>query len=212
MDIQECVADHFNRPLYMISCGDIGTTPEEVESKLEEVFEYAVKWKAVLLLDEADVFLQERNYQDLSRNAVVSIFLRVLEYFDGILFLTTNRIGQFDEAFRSRLHLTLHFPQLKAPERKKVLFNFLAELKMDDEDRDELKEQVGDMITLQKLNGRQIRNTVRTAIALAENQGKPLQAEHFETVLKMTRDFTEYLDRLKRADPDQLARLQGNRN
>ena len=56
----QCVADHFNRPLYMISCGDIGTTPAVVEKNLEEIFQYAVKWQAVLLMDRADIFLQER--------------------------------------------------------------------------------------------------------------------------------------------------------
>lgn len=56
--------------------------------KLKEVFEYAVLWKAILLLDEADIFLQERNVNDLKRNALVTIFLRELEYFDGIIFVS----------------------------------------------------------------------------------------------------------------------------
>lgn len=33
-------------------------------------------------------------------NALVSVFLRVLEYYDGILILTSNRVGTFDEAIR----------------------------------------------------------------------------------------------------------------
>ena len=74
-------------PLFTISCGDLGTEPEQLEVKLKEVFEYAVTWKAILLLDEADIFLQERDVQDVKRNALVSIFLRELEYFDGILFV-----------------------------------------------------------------------------------------------------------------------------
>lgn len=41
-----------------------------------------------------------------------AVFLRVLEYYAGILFLTTNRIGGFDEAFASRIHMSLHYPQL----------------------------------------------------------------------------------------------------
>lgn len=48
-------------------------------------------WGAVLLLDEADVYLERRSINDLMRNSLVSIFLRLLEYFQGILFLTTNR-------------------------------------------------------------------------------------------------------------------------
>ncbi|MCJ1242992.1 hypothetical protein MMC30_000188 [Trapelia coarctata] len=207
----ECVADHFNRPLYMVTCGDIGVSPAAVEMNLAEIFEYAVQWKAVLLLDEADIFLQERNYQGLTRNAIVSIFLRTLEYFDGILFLTTNRVGQLDEAFRSRLHLTLHLPSLMPGDRKKIFMIFLADLEMPEEDRDELYLEVGDLIKAEELNGRQIRNTVRTAIALADHKKERLQAHHFVDVLKMTSDFTNYISRLRRTDPENLARLQGNR-
>ena len=47
----------------------------------------------VVLLDEADVFLEERDMKDLKRNALVSVFLRALEYYDGILILTSNRVG-----------------------------------------------------------------------------------------------------------------------
>ena len=45
----------------------------------------------VVLFDESDVFLEERSQADLHRNALVSVFLRVLEYYDGILILTSNR-------------------------------------------------------------------------------------------------------------------------
>jgi len=47
----------------------------------------------VVLLDEADVFLVERDMKDLKRYALVSVFLRALEDYDGILILTSNRIG-----------------------------------------------------------------------------------------------------------------------
>jgi len=40
------------------------------------------------------------------------VFLRVLEYYSGILFLTTNRVGTLDEAFKSRIHLSLYYPSL----------------------------------------------------------------------------------------------------
>ena len=68
----ECVADSFEKPLYQVTCGDIGTSPAHLESRLEEIFDYAVTWGAILLLDEADVFLQERDYLNLQRNALVS--------------------------------------------------------------------------------------------------------------------------------------------
>ena len=69
-----------------------------MEVKLKEVFNYAVAWKAILLLDEADIFLQERSIDDVNRNALVSIFLRELEYYDGILFVS-EPFGQIYDSF-----------------------------------------------------------------------------------------------------------------
>ena len=68
----ECIADLYERPLYSVTSGDIGTNPEDIERKLHQIFHYAVSWNAVLLLDEADVFLAERNLENLVRNALVS--------------------------------------------------------------------------------------------------------------------------------------------
>lgn len=109
----ECVADNTKRPLFPITCGDIGDTATDVEKNLESSFQLAHKWGCVLLLDEADIFLQKRDKADIKRNAIVSVFLRTLEYYSGILFLTTNRVGTFDPAFRSRIHVSLYYPPLK---------------------------------------------------------------------------------------------------
>lgn len=69
----ECVAAHTNRPLFPITCGDIGgQTPREVETNLESYFDLARKWGCVLLLDEADVFLGERTKGDILQNSLVS--------------------------------------------------------------------------------------------------------------------------------------------
>ncbi|KAF2800360.1 P-loop containing nucleoside triphosphate hydrolase protein, partial [Melanomma pulvis-pyrius CBS 109.77] len=108
----ECVAADDGRPLFPITCGDLGTTAEEVDARLELNFQLAQSWGSILLLDEADVFLAERLKSDVERNALVSVFLRALEYYTGVLFLTTNRVGTLDEAFRSRIHLSLLYPAI----------------------------------------------------------------------------------------------------
>ena len=68
----ECVATQLGRPLFPITCGDLGTDAEAVEDRLEEYFHLAQRWGCVLLLDEADVFLAKRTTGDLRRNALVS--------------------------------------------------------------------------------------------------------------------------------------------
>jgi hypothetical protein len=68
----ECVAESLQKPLYPITCGDLGVSAKEVEETLEETFTKAEAWDCILLLDEADVFLAQRTRTDLKRNAIVS--------------------------------------------------------------------------------------------------------------------------------------------
>jgi SpoVK/Ycf46/Vps4 family AAA+-type ATPase len=68
----ECVAELCNRPLFQITCGDIGIEPRDVEKNLDDNFRLAHRWGCVLLLDEADVFLTERGGENLKRNSLVS--------------------------------------------------------------------------------------------------------------------------------------------
>ena len=68
----ESVSENMKCPLYMMSAGDLGTSAEDVEKNLSTVLEMCTKWKAVLLLDEADVFLEQRTAHNLQRNQLVS--------------------------------------------------------------------------------------------------------------------------------------------
>jgi hypothetical protein len=75
----EVVAELTHKPLYMISAGELGTELEKADRQLQMVLNITRRWSCVLLIDEADVFLQERSNLDILRNALVSIFLRRLE-------------------------------------------------------------------------------------------------------------------------------------
>lgn len=69
----ECVAANTGRPLFPITCGDVGgDSAQEVEKNLEGFFDLARRWGCVLLLDEADVFLTERRKGDIKQNRLVS--------------------------------------------------------------------------------------------------------------------------------------------
>lgn len=56
------------------------------------------------------------------------IFLRMLDYYEGILFLTTNRVKHIDDAFHSRIHVSLHYPPLKAVSRRQISGSFSGHL------------------------------------------------------------------------------------
>lgn len=203
----------------MITCGDLGTEPDELEARLMDVFLFAVNWKAILLLDEADVFLQERDLYDLKRNALVSIFLRYLEYFEGLLFMTTNRPGQIDEAFQSRIHITLGLPDLTLDDQADVWDIFIRKLKVDDKKKDELSHYVRSRPGLRKklndvnyqMNGRQIRNCMRSAIALANKANRPVCKDDIRKVVKIGIEFRDYMLQVKGQNQEHHAEALGLR-
>ncbi|KAI1116627.1 hypothetical protein F5Y14DRAFT_448786 [Nemania sp. NC0429] len=125
----EAIAQANKKALFVITCGDLGFTPKEVEGSLKDIFRLAHLWDCILLLDEADIPPSRRELGDLKRNALVSVFLRVLEYYSGILFLTTNRIGTLDEAFKSRIHVSLYYPPLNRDQTKEIFEVNIRKLK-----------------------------------------------------------------------------------
>ena len=203
----ESVAEIAEMPLYRVTCGDIGATPAEVEKYFAAVMNLSTTWNCVLLLDEADVFLEERSMSDLARNSLVSVFLRILEYYDGILILTSNRVGIFDEAFKSRIQVALHYPNLTRAARRKIWTNFIEMLEEDEEvaNFDEIHLNLDELAAF-NLNGRQIRNTLTTARELAMFKAERLDWKHLEQALKVSTDFNEYLQTMQGHTDDQKAR------
>jgi SpoVK/Ycf46/Vps4 family AAA+-type ATPase len=131
----EGVAEKMQAPLW---AGDLGLDPSRIEDSLTRILELVAKSNAILLLDEADVFLEARSTSELERNKMVSIFLRMLEYYEGILFLTTNRVKQIDDAFHSRIHVSLHYPPLAALGRRQIWKAFLSGGQLEKAELDDL--------------------------------------------------------------------------
>jgi len=175
----ESIEESMHIPLYMMSAGDLGIQPCEVESALQSILEMVARWNAILLLDECDVFLEERTSNNLERNKLVSIFLRTLEYYEGILFLTINRVSNMDAAFQSRIHVSMAYPNLTASSRRQIWANFL---KLSSQ-KSEISEADLDALAETDLNGRQIKNVLKTASLLSNRKKVPLKREFIETIL-----------------------------
>ncbi|KAK2745130.1 hypothetical protein FQN57_004037 [Myotisia sp. PD_48] len=228
----ESVAEFCRRPLLSITAADLGHEPETLEPNLLDFLKKATDWDAIVLLDEADVYLESRSIHDLKRNSIVSsklssvtrlsanlitntVFLRALDYFEGILFLTTNRVGSFDEAFLSRIHISIGYSPLDDEARQKIWDNLFDKLKDEAEAggleisvQYDAKELVRRSSALRELkwNGREIWNGFQTAVALAvydariarekdENYTKPPQVtdKHMRQIVDMSSAFKEYI-------------------
>jgi len=182
----EATSEHVHRPLYLVGAGDLGTSAASLDHALERVFDVATAWKAIVLIDEADVFLEQRSLHDLERNAMVAVFLRHVEYYRGILFLTTNRVKAFDEAFLSRIHVALHFRELSLESKEQVWSAFLAKVGATDIIT---KAQIK-VLASRDVNGRQIKNATRTAHSLAMGRGEKLEFKHFKETLDALEEFS----------------------
>jgi hypothetical protein len=107
----EVYCEMMQKPYYTVQCSQLGLTPTELESNLADTLKKAQRWGAILTLDEADVFVRERG-EDINQNAIVGIFLRILEYFKGVLIMTSNRATVIDDAILSRAtaHIRYDYP------------------------------------------------------------------------------------------------------
>ncbi|KAF2231063.1 P-loop containing nucleoside triphosphate hydrolase protein, partial [Viridothelium virens] len=183
----EVMSEHLHRPLYVVDGGELGTDAVHLEKNLRSILELSKRWQAIILIDEADVFLEQRRARDIKRNNLVSVFLRRLEYFEGILFLTTNRVEHFDDAFASRIHLALNYPELEPWMRREIWINAISRFPADESDIG--KPAALDELSNVVLNGRVISYAVRTAKALADAEGKKMGVSHLWDVVRVYQKF-----------------------
>ena len=121
------------------------------------------------------------------RNALVGVFLRQLEYHSGILFLTTNRAGEIDEAFLSRVSVALRYEKLDKNSRRQVWTNLLHSAGAIA--RGEVDGRTIEWLSLHEINGRQIKNAIRTALSLAAEEGAELSRRHLSTAVELSMEF-----------------------
>ncbi|TPX12726.1 uncharacterized protein E0L32_000903 [Thyridium curvatum] len=180
----ESVAEAVHLPLYYVGAGELDRDLHRTERKLQRILDIAKLWKAMVLIDEADVFLAKRTLDDVQRNGLVSVFLRVLEYHEGVVFLTTNRIRDFDSAFLSRVHLRIQYPPLNPVSREKIWRTTLRNVKEAQEWPEDKYQYLAETFIL---NGREIANLSRTALSISQTDESPLTAELLSSLYELNR-------------------------
>ena len=123
-----------------------------------------------------------------------------MEYYQGIIILTTNRITSLDVAVQSRIHLTIRYDDLSKPYKEKIFKIFLDQLEPDSiKNREFIDDWVSEVGSDSKFNGRQIRNIVSSALALArstapQNGDERLTRDHLKRAVLITREFQDQLE------------------
>jgi hypothetical protein len=121
----EVYSEVMKKPLYCVQSSQLGISVGDIETNLNKILYRAEKWDAVLLIDEADSYIYKRG-NDILQNCIVGTFLRLMEYYNGILFLTSNRPDTIDDAIISRVTLHIKY-ELPTFDETVMLWNILCE-------------------------------------------------------------------------------------
>lgn len=151
----ETVAARLRVPLYQVCAGELGTNAAELEYALDRVLRLGDRWGAIILIDEADVFMEQRTAQDLVRNSLVSVLLRKLEYSRCIIFMTTNHLKAFDPAITSRVHMTIPY-QENGPNGRRQIWKAFLDKAVTPKGSARVSDRDLDNLVASKLNARQV--------------------------------------------------------
>ncbi|TWU75272.1 hypothetical protein ED733_006114 [Metarhizium rileyi] len=188
----ECIAELANRPLMSLTSGDLLSSLPDVEKNLTYFLALGQRYGALVLLDEADKYLERRTASDIARNGL-----------------------SFDTAFLSRIHVALHYNNLSNENRQRIWAHSFERLVRDSDGKIHVSAAARDYVfhhedvRLLKLNGREIRNAMQTALALAESEAEEegdgegviaIRATHLEAVMQMSSSFKGYIAGLKGLD------------
>ncbi|MCJ2177804.1 AAA family ATPase [Novosphingobium album (ex Hu et al. 2023)] len=171
----EVYSEIIRRPLYRVHSGQLGLNVTQMEASLKDVLTRAQRWGAVMLIDEADVYIKRRE-DDMTMNAVVGVFLRVLEYFNGLLFLTTNRVDDIDEAIVSRCIALIRYHQPDRESRARIWRVMVDQFGL--AVSDPLVEQLADLFP--EASGRDIKGLAKLTAKYCSHKGVPPGLEVFQ--------------------------------
>lgn len=136
----EVFSEVVKKPLYKVQCSQLGVKADDIERNLEKYLALSQRWDAILQIDEADVYINKRE-KDINQNAIVGIFLRYIENYDGIMFMTTN-IDEIDSAILSRATIVLDYNYPKHDELMEIFNIIFDNYKVTISDKKELSERI----------------------------------------------------------------------
>ncbi|KAI0112380.1 P-loop containing nucleoside triphosphate hydrolase protein [Nemania sp. FL0031] len=211
----ECLAAKHAIPLYKATYADLGTDPEVLEKRLKDIFLRAANWKALLLLDQTDIFIQAREVQDWRRSALVSTFLHHLDTSEALLFMTTNRIDNLDRSIEPRVTMPIRLPDINFKGQKNIWKSWISRLgNLTKKQKAELERFIDyDLKEIEEgaytnMNGSQIQSCVTAASMLAGKNNESLNIAHIRKMLKLGREFRESIEEDSDSPRDRFAYLE----
>jgi len=168
----EVFGEFIQRPVYKVKCAELGLDAATIETNLQKILTRAQRWNALLLLDEADVYIRHRGH-DIRHNAIVGVFLQMLEYYRGVLFLTSNMVTIIDDAVLSRCTAHIRY-EMPDDAMRHDLWRVLGEqygVKFTAKELKELVERFKDVA------GRDIKSMLKLGTLVSTDEGKRLDMD-----------------------------------
>eukprot|EP01122_Echinamoeba_exundans_P011219 TRINITY_DN4388_c0_g2_i1.p1 TRINITY_DN4388_c0_g2~~TRINITY_DN4388_c0_g2_i1.p1 ORF type:complete len:956 (+),score=202.74 TRINITY_DN4388_c0_g2_i1:242-3109(+) len=182
----EAISEKFRLPLYTVSLGELGTSAQEVDGAINNILSLCAQWKAIVLLDEGDALLEQREKGHLQLNSLTGVLLRSLENFDGQLYITSNRLQHIDRAVLSRVTLALKYDALDAAARSSLWRNTLKRANVD------LSKVNIDKLASYEVSGRELLHVVKLALALAYHRESTVSQDIIEAALEESLEFRSH--------------------
>lgn len=175
----EVFSETIGLPLYKVQCSQLGLNIDEVEKNLQLILTRAESWGAILLIDEADVYVRKRS-TDIQQNAIVGVFLRTLEYYTGILFMTSNMGDDIDDAIMSRATAHIEYKAPTDSDRQKIwhILNEQFGTGLSESDIQTLT------IELPNIVGRDIKTLLKLSKMYASSKSTPITVEFIKSICK----------------------------
>ncbi|KAL2377209.1 hypothetical protein RJZ90_006929 [Blastomyces dermatitidis] len=158
-----------------------------LENHVSNIFKTASHFNTILLVNKANVFLQGCSVDGV-HNHSVTVFLHKLEYFEEVLFLTTNRIDEFDNAILSRIHYKLKYEDLSWEFWRDVWRSFLSKSHTHQGSAQVSNDELHKLEGLD-LSARDIKNLAMIAHALATFCGERVSYTHLEQAAASNEEF-----------------------
>lgn len=202
----EVLSESCRKPLYRVQAAQLGQDAEELEKSLRTILTKAQRWNAILMIDEANAYIHSRG-SDVKQNAIVGVFLRLLDYYRGILVFTTNMTSNsmeedlgfdIDIAIQDRCTAIIRFelPSTTLARKLWLLQANLQKVKLEDA-------LIKQLVTAYKVSGRSIRNLLGMAVSWSLFYKEDLSFKHFEAAARyvpMSAQEQKRLDSLKVKD------------
>ena len=188
--ITESIASVLGKNLIRLDNAQLQSNiPGQTEKNISKAFQQAKDDDAVIMLDECDSILHNRDMVGAILGAEINHFLTELERFDGVVVLTTNRLHRLDEALQRRIIAKIELSNPTYPGRVKIWQKLVPpKMPVDKIDYKRLGKP--------EMSGGEIKNAILLAArkAIAQNKNK-VTMKHFEdaatNILNSKKDFDD---------------------